>query len=86
MSALDELKKRLSQLAEDSRKVGSDLGRFEQKFTEQSKKVSAEIGNTSTGVDKQIIATLQAASKALEQSIGALQKASKDCGDFANSL
>lgn len=86
MSALDELKQRVSALAEDAERTSGELASFETEFSDASQKVAAEIGNTATGEDQEIIASLQAASQALEQSVAALQQASQSCNDFAQSL
>lgn len=86
MSALDDLKQRVAQLAQEAEETSGQLAEFETGFTDTANTVSAEIGNTSTGKDQEIIGSLQAASKALEDSVAALQKAAQECSDFANSL
>lgn len=72
MSQLDQLRSTVRTLAENSNQMGNQLAPFSQKFTEETNKVVATIGNTATGQDKKIAATLTAASKSLEQTVAYL--------------
>lgn len=79
-SKLTQLKQEVMALASSAEKLGSQLSPFTQKFSTESQKVIATIGDTATGEDKRIAETLQAATQSLKQTVNALQQV-KQTGD-----
>lgn len=79
-SQIEQLKMTVRTLADNSDKIGNQLVPFTQKFSQESQKVIAAIGNTATGDDKQIAAALSAATKSLQQTVAALRQV-KQTGD-----
>ena len=80
MSQLDNVRQSVRVLAQNADRLGNQLTPFTQKFTQESQKVIAAIGNTATGTDKQIASILAQASKDLQQTVAALKQV-KQAGD-----
>lgn len=83
MSQLGQVKAQVLQIAGDAKSTAGGLSAFKSKFSQAVGQVNATIGGTATGVDKQMIATLQAAEKQLEAAVAALQQAAQAAGDWA---
>lgn len=83
MSQLSQVKAQVLQVAGDAKSTAGGLAAFKSKFSQAVGQVNATIGGTATGVDKQMIATLQAAERQLESAILALQQASQAATDWA---
>lgn len=79
-SKLTQLKQEVMALANSAEKLGSQLSPFTQKFSQESQKVVATIGETATGEDKKIVEALNAASQSLQKTINTLQQV-KQTGD-----
>lgn len=73
------------QIANDAKSTAGGLSAFKSKFSQAVGQVNATIGGTATGVDKQMIATLQAAEKQLEAAVAALQQAAQAASSWAAS-
>ena len=83
MSQLGQVKSQVMQIAGDAKSTAGWLSAFKSKFSQAVSQVQATIGGTATGVDKQMIATLQAAERQLEAAVAALQQAAQSAGDWA---
>lgn len=83
MSQLGQVKAQVLHIAGDAKSTAGGLSAFKSKFSQAVGQVNATIGGTATGVDKQMIATLQAAEKQLEATVAALQQAAQAAGDWA---
>lgn len=83
MSQLGQVKSQVMQIAGDAKSTAGGLSAFKSKFSQAVSQVQATIGGTATGVDKQMIATLQAAERQLEAAVAALQQAAQSAGDWA---
>ncbi|MBB1502219.1 hypothetical protein H5397_12420 [Propioniciclava sp. MC1683] len=83
MSQLSQVKAQVLQVAGDAKSTAGGLSAFKSKFSQAVGQVNATIGGTTTGVDKQMIATLQAAERQLESAINALQQAAQAANDWA---
>ncbi len=83
MSQLGQVKAQVLQIAGDAKSTAGGLSAFKSKFSQAVGQVNATIGGTATGIDKQMIATLQAAEKQLEAAVAALQQAAQAAGDWA---
>lgn len=86
MSKLTELKTTVDQIARTARTTGSSLAQFESKFSQLVGEVEAAIGNSAQSADKQVIASLQAASRAVSQASGALSSAAQTASNYAKGL
>ncbi len=85
MSQLGQVKSQVMQIANDAKSTAGGLSAFKSKFSQAVGQVNATIGGTATGVDKQMIATLQAAEKQLEAAVAALQQAAQAASSWAAS-
>jgi hypothetical protein len=74
MSDVTQLKGRLDRIGQDAKTTANNLAAFRSRFSRQVSEVESTIGGTATGVDKDMIATLQAAEKQLAQAVEALQR------------
>lgn len=83
MSQLGQVKSQVMQIANDAKSTAGGLSAFKSKFSQAVGQVNATIGGTATGVDKQMIATLQAAEKQLEAAVAALQQAAQAASSWA---
>ncbi|GIG62971.1 hypothetical protein Lfu02_73430 [Longispora fulva] len=86
MSQLDQLRQQIHQLGQDARTQAGGLAAFKPKFSQAVGHVNAIIGGSAQQVDKNMIATLQAAEKQVDQAIAALTEAASAAGRYAASL
>ncbi|MCA0308557.1 MAG: hypothetical protein LCH87_14600 [Actinobacteria bacterium] len=83
MSQLGQVRSQVVSIGSDAKSTAAGLSAFRTKFSQAVGQVQATIGGTATGVDRQMIATLQAAEKQLESAVAALQQASQAANDWA---
>lgn len=86
MSQLTDLKRLVSEIANDIRKAEANLAAFEQQLARQNQRVVSSIGGSSQQKDKQVMAALQQASKAAKEARASLTNASKTASQYAASL
>lgn len=86
MSQLSQLKQQVAAIGNDAKTTSQGLAGFKQKFSSSIAQVSALVGGSTQGVDKNIIQTLQAAEKAVDQAIRALQSAAQTANRYSQSL
>lgn len=86
MSQLQQLKNQIGSLASDANKTANSLAGFKSKFSQAVSQVSATIGGSATNVDRDMIATLQAAEKQVDQAVAALQQAAKAASSYAGGI
>lgn len=86
MSQLAQLKQALSGVSQSARKASSNLTGFERTFQRQSAQVGQLIQGSSQRKDAEIMAALQAASKAVKQASQSLEQAAKIASQYGQSL
>ncbi|GAB3953207.1 hypothetical protein GCM10029976_092940 [Kribbella albertanoniae] len=86
MSEIQLLKAQLHQVSNDARTAAGGLAGFKTKFTQSSAHVQALIAGTATGTDRDISALLDAAGKALDHAVQALEVASSGCRTYADQI
>ncbi|TFB71881.1 hypothetical protein E3O06_11510 [Cryobacterium glaciale] len=86
MSQLTAVKQQMASIGNDARTTAQGLAGFKGKFSQAINQVQAAIGGSAQNVDKDMIQTLQAAEKQVDEAIAALQQASAAATSFAASL
>lgn len=86
MSALTQLKQTINGLAEASKRTANGLGQFDQQFNQQMQGVQQAIGGSSQSKDREVVAALHQASKAVKEATQALQQAARVAGQYGQSL
>ena len=86
MSDLTQLKAQLHAIASEARSTSGQLSSFESRFKRAIGEVAQRIGGSATGADKQIIETLQGASKAVKSASEALAAAARAAQSYADSI
>ncbi|MGH3117768.1 MAG: hypothetical protein ACRDQ2_11800 [Gaiellales bacterium] len=86
MSDVQRLKEQLHQLAGEAKQAAGGLSGFRSGFVQHIAQVQGLISGTSTGVDRDIAEVLDAASKAVEQAVAALQAAADGCNGYADRI
>ncbi|MPZ94018.1 MAG: hypothetical protein GEU96_03695 [Propionibacteriales bacterium] len=86
MSDVQRLKEQLHQLAGEAKQAAGGLAGFRSGFVQHIAQVQGLISGTSTGVDRDIAEVLDAASKAVEQAVAALQVAADGCNGYADRI
>ncbi|MGW4461370.1 hypothetical protein [Micromonospora sp. NPDC004704] len=86
MSELSQLKQQINQLGQQARTQAQGLASFKPKFSQAVSQVGGLIGGSAQRVDQDMIATLQAAEKQVDEAVRALQAAAAAAGRFAASL
>jgi hypothetical protein len=86
MSDIKQLKSRLDQIGRDARSTAGNLAAFRGRFNRQAADVERTIGGTATGVDKNMIETLQAAERQVSTAISALERVATIAGRYGASL
>ena len=80
------IKQQVNQLGQEARTQAQGLVSFKPKFSQAVGQVSATIGGSAQRVDQDMIATLQAAEKQVDEAVRALQAAATAAGRYAASL
>jgi hypothetical protein len=86
MSDLNQLRARLDQIGREASGTANSLATFGSRFGRQVGEIESTIGGTATGVDKNMIATLQAAERQLSQAVAALQQVAVAASRYATAL
>lgn len=86
MSQLSQLKSQLHAVASEAARTSGEIAAFESKFTKSINQVESLIGGTATSADKQIIETLNGASKAVKAAAAALEGAARSARGYADSI
>jgi uncharacterized phage infection (PIP) family protein YhgE len=86
MSDIIRLKQQLHQLSSDSQQASAGLAGFKSKFSQNSAQMQSLIAGTATGMDREIAQVLDAATKAVEQAVEALQIVSVRCRSYADQV
>lgn len=86
MSAIEELKEQLNQIATESEQTAGEISEFGATFDQQVEQIEGLIGNTASGADRDIVAIFDSAKTALEEAAGALLKAAQQAQDFSADL
>lgn len=86
MSQLNQLKGQINSLAQDAKSTAQGLSGFKSKFSNAVGQVSATVGGSAQRVDQDMIATLQAAERQIDEAIRALQAAASAASGYAASL
>lgn len=86
MSQLTQLKQRIAAVGNDAKTTAQGLAGFKSKFSTAVSQVAATIGGSSQNVDKEMVQSLQAAEKQVDQAIAALQQAAQVANRYAASL
>jgi hypothetical protein len=86
MSELQRLKQQIASIGNDAKSTASGLAGFKSKFSTAVGQVSSTIGGSAQRVDQNMISTLQAAEKQVDQAIAALQQAASAANSYASSL
>ncbi|GAB3795553.1 hypothetical protein [Micromonospora zhanjiangensis] len=86
MSQLNQLRQQIDQLGQQARTQAQGLSAFKPKFSQAVGQVSSTIGGSAQRVDQEMIATLQAAEKEVDQAVQALQAAAAAAARYAASL
>lgn len=86
MSQLQQLKQEINALAQSAKKTGGSLAQFDRTFTQQINQVQSTIGGSAQSKDKEVINSLNAASKQVKTAIQALQQAANTAQNYGNSL
>lgn len=86
MSQLTQLKQAVDTVAQSARRSGGELQRFTGEFRKQVGEVQSQIGGSAQGADRQVIQSLEGATKAVEQAVAALQSAAQTASQYASGL
>lgn len=86
MSELDNLKQQILALAADAKRTSVSLIQEKKAFNSAVAQVEATVGNSSTGVDKKMVATLKDAEKKVGEAIKALDLAAREATNYANKI
>ncbi|MEV4888925.1 hypothetical protein AB0K48_06000 [Nonomuraea sp. NPDC055795] len=86
MSQIQQVKQQLHDVAHQSRQAAGGIQAFDVKFSQAVARVQELIGGSATAADKQIIAVLQEASRAVRAAAGSLHSAAKTATDYANRV
>ena len=86
MSQLNQLRQQVNQLGQEARTQAQGLASFKPKFSQAVSQVGAVIGGSAQRVDQDMIATLQAAEKQVDEAVRALQAAAAAAGRYAATL
>lgn len=86
MSQLGQLKGQINAISQDAKNTAGGLASFKSKFSQAVGQVNATIGGSAQQVDKNMIATLQAAEKQVDAAVQALHAAASAANQYAASL
>jgi ABC-type transporter Mla subunit MlaD len=86
MSQLGQLKGQINAISQDAKTTAGGLSSFKSKFSQAVGQVNATIGGSAQQIDKNMIATLQAAEKQVDAAVQALQAAASAANQYAASL
>ena len=86
MSQLNQLKQSVNGVADAAKKTGSALAQYDKQFSQQSQRVQSLIGGAAQGKDREVVAALQTASRAVKEATSALQNAARIAQQYAQSL
>ena len=86
MSQLQVLKGQITQVGSSAKTTASSLAGFKSKFSQAVSQVQATVGGSATNVDRDMIATLQAAEKQVDAAIAALESAAQSASKYAASI
>ncbi len=85
-SQLGRLKSTIDGISDSTKKTAVSLNGFDKTFSTHVNSVNSAIGGTTQRKDREVIAALDAAKKAVHQATQALAQASKVCSDYSKSL
>lgn len=86
MSDVERLKIELHQVGTEAKQAAGSLAGFKLAFTQHAAQVEALIAGTATGVDREIAEILDAATKAVDSAVEALEFAATGCTTYADQL
>jgi hypothetical protein len=86
VSDVERLKEQLHQVALEAKQAAGGLAAFRLKFGQHSEQVQSLIAGTATGVDREIVEVLDAASKAVDEAAQELEGASESCRRYADLI
>lgn len=86
MSTVTQLKQSLSSLSEASKRTANALAQFDQQFNQQSQSVQNIMQGSSQSKDKEVLAALQQASRAVKTAAEDLNRAARVTGQYGQSL
>lgn len=86
VSQLSQLKQQIIALSESAEKTSAGLQNFGSNFNSQIQTVSATIGGSSQGKDREVIQSLQQAAKAVQEATQALGIAARTAKSYGSSL
>lgn len=86
MSEVLLLKEQLHQVALEAKQAAGGLAGFTLTFAQHSAQVQALIAGTATGADRDIALVLEAATKAVEAAVEALESAAFGCATYADQI
>jgi flavin-binding protein dodecin len=86
MSQLSQLKQAVNGCASSATKASSNLASFGKEFGKQTQQVQQLIGGSAQGKDKQVVAAIQRAEKAVKDAAAQLQNAAKIAQQYGQSL
>ncbi|WBQ03227.1 hypothetical protein [Kribbella sp. CA-293567] len=86
MSDVQRLKEQLHQVASEAKQASGGLAGFKLRFAQHTAQVESLIAGTSTRADRDIAEVLDAAGKAVDQAVEALQIAAAGCANYANQI
>jgi methyl-accepting chemotaxis protein len=86
MSQLSQLKQAVHRVSQSARTSGGELQHFSGEFRKQVGEVQSLIGGSAQGADRQVVQSLESASKAVEQAVAALHSAAQTATQYSNGL
>lgn len=86
MSKVTELKNQVTAIGQQAKTISGGLTGFKGKFDQGIASVTATMGGSATGADRQVIETLQNAQQQVDAAIQALAQAARTCDQYAQSV
>lgn len=86
MSELARLKQNIDGIAQSAQTASANLAMFEQKFSQQSQAVQQIIGGSAQGKDRDVMSSIEQASRAVRQAGAALERAAKVARQYGSSI
>ncbi|WP_116947114.1 hypothetical protein [Jiangella endophytica] len=86
MSQLAQLKSQVAALSRDASATATSLAGYKTKFSQSVSQVSATVGGSAQRVDQDMINTLQAAERRVDEAVAALRQAARAANDYAARL
>jgi ABC-type transporter Mla subunit MlaD len=85
-SQLEQLKSSLNAFAQSTERTGQSLASQGKDFQKSSQQISALIGGSATSKDREVMAAVAEAQKAVQQASNALAKAARTAKDYASGI